>query len=210
MKSQQVESIPNETGMGEAALFRCMSYDVFPVLRQSDQRSEHFQAAAAKSFCHQFPLEHHPAFPWMNAVPQPLPCSRTCTANDTEPRKGQEPWLLCCEHKLSPKLAEKTWVHSQLFVLCAECLTLEAGSVAVSEEETPLSLNNSWTSGHLQRRSWAALWCCSFLPLLHACRVFGQTHRPQTGLSVSCTQQPENKVKHHLCQRLCSSDRKQN
>lgn len=44
--SQQAESIPNETEMGEDALCGCMSYDVFPVLGQRDGGSEHSQVAA--------------------------------------------------------------------------------------------------------------------------------------------------------------------
>lgn len=132
--------------MGEDTLFGCMSYDVFPVLGQSDGGKRARPGCSWKSILYQWPLECQPAFSWMNAVPRPLSCSRTCRAKESQGKDRGHATVL--QTQIITQAGTKPWVQSQLCVFCAECLTLEVVSLAVSEEETPLSLHNAWTSGH--------------------------------------------------------------
>lgn len=79
-------------------------------------------------------------------------------------KERTEAMPLCCKHKLSPRLAETPGFRASC--VYSEHCTHAAGSLAVSEEETPLSLNDTHTSGHPQstKKSWAALLTAASLP----------------------------------------------
>lgn len=90
--------------MGKDARFGCMSMCF--LFWDKVMGKQALPGCSEKSIFYQCPLECQPAFSWMNAVPWPLSCSRTCRAKDNRVEERTEAMLLCCKHKLSPKLAE--------------------------------------------------------------------------------------------------------
>lgn len=146
---------------------------------------------------------------WINAVPRPLSCPRTHRAKDTDWRKGQRPCHCAVNTNSHPGWQEPlrsepaVCTLSAIHVQLAHWLSLKKGHLY------PLVTPRLLVTHRAQRRAGQPCWQQLPFPP-RACRLAGQTHRPQTGLTLSCTWQRENKVKHHLCQRLCSSDRKQN
>lgn len=111
---------------------------------------------------------------------------------------------LCCKHKLSPRLAETPGFRASC--VYSECRTHAAGSLTVSEEQTPLCLNDTQTSGHPQstKKSWAAPLTSSFPSPLMPADSWAKHTGPRLG-SVSAALGNEKTKSNIICVSDCAA-----
>lgn len=98
-----------------------------------------------------------------------MQCHGLCPAPEPQSQRYRlkertEARPLYCKHKLSSRLAETPGFRASC--VYSKCHTCAAGLLTASEEETPLSLNDTQTSDHPQsmKKSWAALLTAASLP----------------------------------------------
>lgn len=127
--------------------------EVFPVLGQSKGKQALPGCSWKSIFC-----ECQPALPWMAAVPWPV-LLQNPQSQRWGVKGGREDMLLCCKHKLQPKLAENHGFGASCpySVLSALPSVLDHW-LSLKKHLYPLMMSDSWSPTQPARERWADPW----------------------------------------------------